>query len=203
MTASRRTPPAPRIPTNLGTRSAAADRARTELRRMLLCRLAFDVHPSRLAKVVASLCAAIEPMLVFPTVLLGDKANLSDREVLILVGMAAGLSNAQIGGELHLSEDTVKTYTRRLFTVLGVRNRAHAVARAFQRGILLVGEPGDRDESPAADRRSPVVPAALHHRPSCRLPYLSGLLWPAHACRVPELGHGGSTSGFRPRVRTG
>ena len=37
--------------------------------------------------------------------------------------MSQGKSNGQIGRELYLSEDTVKTHARRLFRKLGVRDR--------------------------------------------------------------------------------
>ena len=46
--------------------------------------------------------------------------------------MAEGKSNAEIGRELFVSEDTVKTHARRLFRKLGARDRAHAVAAAFR-----------------------------------------------------------------------
>jgi DNA-binding NarL/FixJ family response regulator len=50
--------------------------------------------------------------------------------------MAQGKSNGQIGRELYLSEDTVKTHARRLFRKLGVRDRAQAVAHGFRRGLV-------------------------------------------------------------------
>ena len=57
-----------------------------------------------------------------------------DRQV--LRGMSQGKSNGQIGRELYLSEDTVKTHARRLFRKLGVRDRAQAVAHGFRRGLV-------------------------------------------------------------------
>ena len=53
--------------------------------------------------------------------------------------MSQGKSNGQIGRELYLSEDTVKTHARRLFRKLGVRDRAQAVAHGFRRGPRLLG----------------------------------------------------------------
>ena len=47
--------------------------------------------------------------------------------------MADGKSNAEIGRELFVSEDTVKTHARRLFRKLGARDRAHAVAAGLPR----------------------------------------------------------------------
>jgi len=54
----------------------------------------------------------------------------------VLHGMCDGKSNAEIGRDLYLSEDTVKTHARRLFRKLGVRDRAHAVAAGFRLGIV-------------------------------------------------------------------
>ena len=50
--------------------------------------------------------------------------------------MADGKSNAEIGRELFVSEDTVKTHARRLFRKLGARDRAHAVAAGFRAGLV-------------------------------------------------------------------
>ena len=63
-------------------------------------------------------------------------ANLSMREMQVLTGMSQGKSNAQIGRELYLSEDTIKTHARRLFRKLGAKDRAEAVATGFRRGIM-------------------------------------------------------------------
>lgn len=63
-------------------------------------------------------------------------AGLTDREHQVLQRMALGKTNGDIGRELHLSEDTVKTHARRLFRTLGARDRANAVAIGYQRGIL-------------------------------------------------------------------
>ena len=57
-------------------------------------------------------------------------STLTERELQVLRGMADGKSNAEIGRELFVSEDTVKTHARRLFRKLGARDRAHAVAPA-------------------------------------------------------------------------
>jgi DNA-binding NarL/FixJ family response regulator len=62
--------------------------------------------------------------------------SLSMREMQVLTGMSQGKSNAQIGRELYLSEDTIKTHARRLFRKLGAKDRAEAVATGFRRGIM-------------------------------------------------------------------
>jgi len=61
---------------------------------------------------------------------------LTKREIEVLIGMSHGRSNAQIGQELFLSEDTVKTHARRLFRKLGASDRAQAVAIGLRRGII-------------------------------------------------------------------
>jgi DNA-binding NarL/FixJ family response regulator len=61
---------------------------------------------------------------------------LTERELQVLRGMADGKSNAEIGRELFVSEDTVKTHARRLFRKLGARDRAHAVASGFRAGLV-------------------------------------------------------------------
>ncbi|MFJ2019082.1 MULTISPECIES: response regulator [Streptomyces] len=57
-----------------------------------------------------------------------------EREVLALV--AKGTSNREIARELFISEATVKTHLTHLYAKLGVKDRAAAVAVAYERGIL-------------------------------------------------------------------
>ncbi|GII29382.1 response regulator [Planotetraspora mira] len=57
-----------------------------------------------------------------------------EREVLILV--AKGTSNREIAAVLFISEATVKTHLTHLYGKLGVKDRAAAVAVAYERGIL-------------------------------------------------------------------
>ncbi|MGW1812268.1 response regulator [Streptomyces sp. NPDC002125] len=57
-----------------------------------------------------------------------------EREVLGLV--ARGTSNREIAAELFISEATVKTHLTHVFAKLGAKDRAAAVAVAYQRGIL-------------------------------------------------------------------
>ncbi|WP_330164982.1 helix-turn-helix transcriptional regulator [Catellatospora vulcania] len=63
--------------------------------------------------------------------------TLTERELQVLRGMADGMSNAEIGAALFVSEDTVKTHVRRLFRKLGARDRAHAVATGFRAGLIF------------------------------------------------------------------
>jgi DNA-binding NarL/FixJ family response regulator len=62
--------------------------------------------------------------------------TLTERELQVLRGMGRGRSNSEIGKELYLSEDTVKTHARRLFRKLGAADRAQAVAKGFRWGLV-------------------------------------------------------------------
>ena len=66
----------------------------------------------------------------------GSSVALTEREVQVLDGMSRGCSNAAIGRELFLSEDTIKTHARRLFRKLEAADRAQAVATGFRRGLV-------------------------------------------------------------------
>ena len=61
---------------------------------------------------------------------------LSDRELEVLTLVAAGRTNAQIGGELFVGAATVKTHLQHIFAKLGATDRAAAVAIAYRRGLF-------------------------------------------------------------------
>lgn len=65
-----------------------------------------------------------------------DRPELTERELQVLDGMSHGWSNIEIGKKLYLSEDTVKSHSRKLFRKLGAVDRAHAVALGFRLGFL-------------------------------------------------------------------
>jgi DNA-binding CsgD family transcriptional regulator len=62
--------------------------------------------------------------------------GLSAREQEVLRNAADGLTNAEIGRRLFLSEHTVKTYLRRVLRRLDAKDRTHAVHLAWRRGLL-------------------------------------------------------------------
>lgn len=111
-----------------------------------------DVERAELAAVAAhSLASTVVPQQPGPARSASDQApqpepaprngrpaagELTRRELEVLAGMSHGRSNAQIGAELFLSEDTVKTHARRLFRKLGAADRAQAVAIGLRAGII-------------------------------------------------------------------
>lgn len=64
--------------------------------------------------------------------------SLTARELEVLQLMARGLTNRQIGGQLHISEHTVKFHAGAVLGKLSARSRAEAVARAIGLGWILV-----------------------------------------------------------------
>ncbi|MFZ2173563.1 MAG: response regulator transcription factor [Rhodococcus sp. (in: high G+C Gram-positive bacteria)] len=64
------------------------------------------------------------------------ETSLSPREIEVLVLVAAGRSNREIGRELFLSETTVKSHLVHIFGKLGVKSRTSAVARARELGSI-------------------------------------------------------------------
>ena len=61
---------------------------------------------------------------------------LSDREVAVLQSLSNGNSTKDTASEMHLSEETIKTYLKQVFRKLQVRDRTEAVAEAFRRGLI-------------------------------------------------------------------
>lgn len=69
---------------------------------------------------------------------LGDRSPgaLSPRELEVLRLVADGATNRAVARNLFVSEATVKTHLLHLYDKLGVRDRAAAVAVAYERGLL-------------------------------------------------------------------
>jgi len=63
-------------------------------------------------------------------------SSLTERELEILTQLARGLSNAELGATLYLSEPTIKTHLSSIFRKLGVRDRVQAVIAAYEAGLV-------------------------------------------------------------------
>jgi DNA-binding NarL/FixJ family response regulator len=66
----------------------------------------------------------------------GSSGILSERELEVLRFLARGYTTAQTASKLVISENTVKTHVRHILNKLEVGNRAEAVAKATQLGLI-------------------------------------------------------------------
>jgi DNA-binding NarL/FixJ family response regulator len=67
--------------------------------------------------------------------------ELSERELEVFRLVARGLSNAEIGQELYISETTVKTHVTHILQKLRLRDRVQAVVLAYQTGAFEAETP--------------------------------------------------------------
>lgn len=73
---------------------------------------------------------------VFPPQAEASTVQLTPREREVLEHLGSGATNREIAEALHLSPHTIKEHTSALYRKLGVRNRAEAVSRGQQIGLL-------------------------------------------------------------------
>lgn len=98
-----------------------------------------DSAPGELIQAVRAAAtgeSAISPPLAKRMVSRIRESALSPREMELLVLVAAGHSNQEIGRELFLSDATVKSHLVHIFTKLQVKSRTQAVVRARELGLL-------------------------------------------------------------------
>lgn len=62
--------------------------------------------------------------------------ELSNREIELLRLMAEGLTNAEIGAQIHLSEGTIRNYISTILEKLQVKDRTQAVVMALRYGLI-------------------------------------------------------------------
>jgi DNA-binding NarL/FixJ family response regulator len=84
-----------------------------------------------------------------------EPAQLSQRELDVVQQVAQGRSNAEIAGQLYLSEATVKSHIARTLAKLGLRDRVQIVIFAYETGITQPGQSSHaRDRKPQPGQRS-------------------------------------------------
>src|SRR6201996_8856623 len=89
--------------------------------------------------VVREVLVPVEPPMAEPFAPNREKQvtlGITARELEILTLVARGLSNREIGSELFVSENTVKTHCARAFDKLGAARRTQAVQRGKELGLL-------------------------------------------------------------------
>lgn len=95
----------------------------------------------------------------------GNREQLSQRELDVLVELAAGLDNREIATELSLAEGTVKNHVTAIYNKLGIHSRAQACAWAWQH--RLAGDPRAKPAWEAPDdgpKREASPPTASSQR---------------------------------------
>jgi DNA-binding NarL/FixJ family response regulator len=78
-----------------------------------------------------------------------ELAALTEREREILRLVAAGLSNAEIAGQLVISPLTAKTHVSRILGKLACRDRAQLVTLAYETGLVTPARADRRSDRPA------------------------------------------------------
>ena len=124
--------------------------AQVRLARSRLARAASDLERAKRAIAefpdpgrLPAIAATIEQALVAARADAGSRELVeepSPAELAVLRGLAAGLSRREIGAQLYISLNTVKSHTRELYRKLGATSQAEAVARAEALGLLEPGQ---------------------------------------------------------------
>jgi len=67
--------------------------------------------------------------------------GLSEREIEVLRLIAGGNANKEIGAQLSITEETVKSRVSSILSKLGANDRTHAVTIGLKRGIIALEDP--------------------------------------------------------------
>jgi two-component system NarL family response regulator len=91
-----------------------------------------DFIPDAVVSRILALYASKDPAVLAP------RPEVSKREVSVLLHVAAGRSNKQIGNLLGISQKTVRNHLSRIFHKLRANNRTEAVMNAMRHGLLTM-----------------------------------------------------------------
>ncbi|MFN2543626.1 MAG: response regulator [Actinomycetota bacterium] len=94
------------------------------------------LHPSVTRTVVEGFAGGRATRDASPDRAVGD---LTERELEVFKLMALAMSNAEIAEALHISETTAKTHVAHILMKLDLRDRAQAVVRAYESGVVRPG----------------------------------------------------------------
>jgi DNA-binding NarL/FixJ family response regulator len=94
------------------------------------------LSPSVTRKLIEEFARRPDPPSATPSAL----AELTPRELEVLGLIARGLSNAEIAGDLFVSEPTVKTHVAHVLAKLRLRDRVQAVVLAYESGLVRPAE---------------------------------------------------------------
>lgn len=100
-----------------------------------------DVHEGKLLFAPSVTQRLVDAYVRTPLAVAGVPAQfaaLTGRELDVVAGIARGISNVELGAELHLSEATVKSHVSHILTKLGLRDRVQIVVLAFESGFVAV-----------------------------------------------------------------
>jgi two-component system NarL family response regulator len=103
--------------------------------------LSKETPDEQLMKVIREVHAGKRPIPEDVARKLADRVTqttLTDRETEVLKLVAEGLRNKQIGGLLHISEETVQGHLKKILRKLNVSDRTKAAMVAAQRGIFHI-----------------------------------------------------------------
>ncbi|WP_445183298.1 response regulator [Pseudonocardia sp. Cha107L01] len=93
------------------------------------------VDPSVTRRLISRFAASIAPVKTVAARAPGlERLTARENEVLLL--LAAGHSNTEIGARLYVGDETVKTHVSRILAKLDLRDRVHAVVYAHRHGLI-------------------------------------------------------------------
>jgi two-component system, NarL family, response regulator LiaR len=103
-----------------------------------------DADPEMLLAAVRAVARGktyIDPSVARQAMKVADQVDdLTPRELDVLRRLALGHTNKEIGAELFIGQETVKTHISKVLAKLQVENRAQAIVQALKRGLVTIEE---------------------------------------------------------------